>query len=174
MELLGRCHESLRRVRGIKLLHRLNPPSLCPAPLQTSHPREIVGSDRCQDRSQCAKGLYCTRLALGTGVISRGTESLLTLRWRRQSRANPSLFRCSLLTGKNTGNCRACCWISPLILSKKRAFSRYCRSNSLKERTGKAQRLIRELNRSLQPDQGTSSLRAGLGRRALMGRGGSA
>ena len=45
------------------------------------------------------------RIEPSTSIISRGTESLLTLRWRRQSRANPSLeTRNSLLAGKIQGN----------------------------------------------------------------------
>src|SRR6202035_969212 len=47
---------------------------------------------------------FCPRFGRRSRDIVAGHGSLLTLRWRGQSPANPSLESDSLVTGKNTGN----------------------------------------------------------------------
>jgi hypothetical protein len=74
--------------------------------------------------------------------IFRGTESLLTLRWRRESAANSSLeAQNSLLGRENTGNFLDSGFGSALTAAKKVINSVALRANSLRIGTGNFCRL---------------------------------
>ena len=82
-------------------------------------------------------------------LLSRGTESLQTLRWRRESRANPSLFANSLLAANLQGISLDSATLWHFRCPKTYASPSPYGANSLGHRSREFLRRSREFNRAI-------------------------